>query len=503
MRRVVFILSLIFISVAVFGCMNNQPCDLNPTLPVQIDDGNEPAPFPYVADSAWPMSHRNPYCQASSPYAGPEEGPLCVNFLSGDPVLITMAISAPYSDGRRVVWGNSSNAVFKMDPEGSIISFIEELDKGNALEVDTAISGAYTLIDSEGIFYAPDLTGIIAYGDKIPGDPDSAIEIKRTYQIPGAQLHGADDVIVGLNMTYDGMLAIATSMGTVGVISRDFSSASYLYLGENEEISNSIACDENNKIYVVTSERMYAVKWTGSLLTTDESAGGWSAEYETGDGESGIRLGKGSGSTPTLMGTGSQDKFIVVTDGQDLMHLVLFWRDEIPADWTQISGTKDRRIAAQVPVTFGDPSATASLSEQSVCVRGYGALVVNNQMGKDFGGQAINVLMSGNADIAPYGAEKFEWNAATRQFPSAWVNKTISLPNGIPTMSSTTNLIYDIGQRNSQWTMEALDWNTGESVFYQLLGSNPQFNSAYAATEIGHSGGLYTGTAFGMLRLLP
>ena len=41
-------------------------------------------------------------------------------------------------------------------------------------------------------------------------------------------------------------------------------------------------------------------------------------DTETGEDVSGPRLGPGSGSTPTLMGTGGQDRFVVITDGQPL-----------------------------------------------------------------------------------------------------------------------------------------------------------------------------------------
>ncbi len=515
MRSNILIMLAIVMTTFFLGCPPaNKPCDIDPSIVDQIDDGNEPPVFPYLADSPWPMTHRNPYCQASSPFPGPEEGNLCVNYLDNAAAAITLAISGPYLDERRVVWGNSIGSVFKMEPEGDIISYIDKFQKPGAptsvfdpavlrLDVSEGISGAYTLVDVDGTFFVPHLNEIIAYGDSVPGDPDSQIEIKRTYVIPETQRQNSDDNIVGLIMTYDGMLAFATSFGTVGVVSRDFSTAYYLNLGEDEEVSNSIAADEDNRIYVVTSKKMYGVKWTGSALTIDETSGGWSAGYEAGDDQSGIRLGKGSGSTPSLMGTGSQDKFVVVTDAQDLMHLVLFWRGEIPSDWVQISGTKDRRIAAQVPVTFGDPFATESLSEQSVCVRGYGAVVVNNELCRDAGGQILNILMSGVSINAPYGAEKFEWDPVARLLESAWVNQTVSLPNGIPSMSSTSNLLYDIGQRDSKWTLEALDWDTGESVFHHVIGPLPQYNSAYAATEIGHFGGLYTGTVLGVLRMMP
>jgi len=500
---------LIIITLSISGCYEE------PAIPDPVDDGNEPPVNTFLADSPWPMTHRNPYCQASSTYPGPQRSGMNVygDFLSGSLGLITATISGEYPDGSHVIWGNNLSTVFKVDANGQILSYIDLLEKADLLELsdyganeatltEKGKSGAYTVVDKDGVFFVPYFTRIYGFRDAVPDDPGSAIVVAGEFEIPQAQLHSEDDYIVGMNLTFDGMIAFATSKGTVGVVSRSLDDAHYLYLGEEEEISNSIACCEQNGIYVVTSKYMYRVQWTGDELTIDEGSG-WRSEYEVGEDASGIRLGKGSGATPTLMGIDGQDKFVVITDGQTLMHLVLLWRNEIPEGWTQIPGVKDRRIAAQVPVTFGNPYATESLSEQSVCVRGYGALVVNNQMGKDFGKPALNILFSGLPHIAPYGAEKFEWNEGLRELSSAWVNTEVSLPNGIPSMSSTTNLIYDIGQRSGIWTIEAIDWGTGESAFYRILGPNLRYNSAYAGTEIGPRGRLYTGTLSGLLRTLP
>lgn len=496
------------------GC-DNEMTYTEPVIPEVTDDGNEPPQNSFLADSPWPMTHRNPYGQASSPYPGPErQGDISYkNFLPGGLGLITIAISGQYPDGSYVLWGNNMDTVFKIDNNGTDLSYISRLSKYKSLKLsrygryasllEKGKSGAYTLVDRDGLFFMPYFTRIYCIGDITPGDSTSAIEVKGEFEIPAENLHGEDDYLVGMNLTYDGMIAFATSRGTVGVVTRNFDQAYYLNLGDDEEVSNSIAVCEKNGIYVVTSNKMYRVQWTGSILTLDASMGGWVADYETGEDASGIRLGSGSGSTPSLMGIDYQDKFVVITDGQPLMHLLLMWRDEIPGDWEKIPGTKDRRIAAQVPVTFGDPAATQSLSEQSVCVRGYGALVVNNQMAMDSGNGAINIFFSGCPGIAPYGVEKFVWNETTRALKSVWVNDTISLPNGIPSMSSTTNLIYDMGQRSNGWTLEAIDWETGASVFHRKIGFDMKFNSTYAATEIGYNGRLISGTLFGTLLMLP
>ena len=51
------------------------------------------------------------------------------------------------------------------------------------------------------------------------------------------------------------------------------------------------------------------------------------------------------------MGFGDEDRFVVITDGDALMNMVLYWRDEIPRGWQQLDGTPSRRIAGQLPAT--------------------------------------------------------------------------------------------------------------------------------------------------------
>ncbi len=84
------------------------------------------------------------------------------------------------------------------------------------------------------------------------------------------------------------------------------------------------------------------------------------------------------------MGTSrSEDRFVVITDGQKQVHLDLMWRDKIPADWEPVRPGANRRIACEVPVDFGQPPGTPSLNEQSVLIRGTSAVLVNNLQGYD------------------------------------------------------------------------------------------------------------------------
>ncbi|MCX5867325.1 MAG: hypothetical protein NT009_07595 [Proteobacteria bacterium] len=480
--RTIFCLSIFLLAFGAVGC-GQKPGP---------DPKNFPPPNPYLADSPWPMAHANPYIQASSPFPGPtgrEE--IGVGFLAAEFPSVILVYSGPYPDGRRMLWGSNLLEVFKADPGGPEMRYVDRLPKAHVS--GDPIVGAYILIDLDGTLFVPTEAGLDAYGDLVPGDPESKIVPRGSFTLSPAEHRGP---VVGINLTYDGWVAFATAGGTVGVVARDFSAYRLLQLGPDDEVSNSIAVDEQGGIYVVTSRKMYRVQWTGTELSLDPATGAWTALYEAGGDPAAGRLGKGSGSTPTVMGTGEMDKIIVITDGQELMHLVLFWKDEIPPDWSPLAPGKDPRIAAEVPVTFGDPGATSSVSEQSVLVYGYGAVVVNNDYGTDEAG--MGAVLSG---AAAFGVEKFAWDPSTRKLESIWANPGIPCPNGIPTMSASTNLVYCIGKRGADWTLEGIDWDTGESVFSRVTGSTNAYNSVYAAAEIGPDGTVVSGTLQGLVKL--
>ena len=527
------------------------------TAPSFATDGHEPPVNPYLADSPWPMSHRTPYAQGSSPLPGPTNStPLTQrDYVTTGLTNITLAASPAYPRPRqgrlverlfgrmldqqwgkpRVHWGSTFGAVYKLRDN----RIVDRLEKPSGIGLGTlgnATSGAYTLVDRDNTFYTVDGVTVLAYRDKNPNDIESGIQLRSAFEIPASSLRGdaSSDPIVGMNLLWDGRLALATKRGTVVVVNRDFSQFWSIKLGNaqdpaGEEVSNSIAADEQGGIYVVTEKAMYRVQWTGYSLSVAEHEGGWRAEYEAGEGQAAGRLGKGSGSTPSLMGgPGDEDRFVVITDGQELANLVLFWRDDIPHDWEQIPGTKSRRIAAQVPITFGDPERRQTVSEQSVLVRGYGAVVVSNDYRNTLqvspestpliyefisGNPTITSLQNGLVvtlsqlpSVQPWGVHKFQWvpGAGVRgqgELQTAWVNRDVSCPNGIPTMSASSNMFYCIGALFGAWTLEGLDWTYGHRKFSKFIGFSPIYNSFYAGTQIDENGRIISGTTLGVMQL--
>ena len=494
-------------------------------------DGHEPPCNPYLASPEWAASHRASYAQASSPFAGPRPGEILarghLSGLFGIPVVVTF--SDRYPDGGRAAWLSTvsipdARTVYKVDVKTGLIidSYDDVRNEHTTPQGPGGISGAYSVLDRDNNLIVGRGRSLDVYGDARPGEHLSPIKVHRRFRIPDSVFCRSTDKMVGITLLFDGRVAFASEQGVVGVLPREpqlMSESTLETLSLNgsdcadpavpdadlEQVSNSIAADEDGGVYVVTDEAMH--KLTASPAGLQRT---WTGHYETGAG-SGVRLGDGSGSTPTLMGTApGDDRFVVITDGRDLMHLVLMWRDEIPADWQPIAPGKDRRIACEVPVTFGNPNATESLSEQSVMVRGNAAVVVNNKLGTEdivsqFGAARIIVAPLAGQDPlhAPYGLERIDWDPRTRTCRSVWANAKVSIPNGIPTMSAATNLIYGVGQRAGVWGLEGIDFSTGASRLFAPASPSPDDNSFYAATTIGPDRSIWTGTFTGLTVYRP
>jgi hypothetical protein len=522
----------------------------------------EPPCNPALAASPWSASHRAGYAQASSPYRGIESSDVRARHLDLPGIPISIQFSGRYDDGGRAAWGSlidgaDRQALFKVDVDTKkvIDTYVPaEREQDPPTSGVGGITGAYNMLDRSNHFIVPRQRWFDVYADAKRGKRGSPIALLKRYELPDRAFCGSGDKLVGAAMTYDGYIAFATENGVVGTVPRRparMRNANLRTVSLNgdtacehadepdadlETVSNNIAADENGGIYVVTSKHMVRVNHdarTGGLALR------WSTPYDAGSEVSEIRLGEGSGSTPTLMGSGrGQDKFVVITDGQDLMHLDLFWRNGVPGKWNGLGGGRPRRMACEYPVTFGDPAAEVSLSEQSVAVRGYGTLNVNNLLDYEFPDglpavliNALAALRGGDPAAAPHGAERIDWDPVRQRCRSVWSNSRASIPNGIPSISSGSKLAYGISQRGGEWGVRGMRWRNGRSSFFAPAPSGPCSdteigyledsgtlpvlgpvidelpnsceNSFYSATEIGPQRSIWTGTFLGLTVYSP
>jgi hypothetical protein len=170
----------------------------------------------------------------------------------------------------------------------------------------------------------------------------------------------------------------------------------------------------------VTDKFMRKLVWTGSKLSVNEADGAWKSPYDIADIQIPGIVSRGSGTTPTLIGTGlGEDKLVAIADFGDPVKVVVFWADTIPADFKQKPGTKSRRIADQVSVRIGSRGTI----ESSFVGFGNGFVAYNqtplHPVVEDGPAAAFTLMLTlGVTRPAPTGVEKFVWNKAERKLAS-------------------------------------------------------------------------------------
>lgn len=136
----------------------------------------------------------------------------------------------------------------------------------------------------------------------------------------------------------------------LAVLDRDLNVRDFVTFPD-EAVDNSIAIDEHNGIYVVTSRRMLKVIWNGESLSTDEADGAWESGYEWIPDDEALAAGsisRGSGTTPSLMGFGDDsDKLVVIADAPEGAPI-----------WWGSGATTSRQTSSSAPERSPDKSPT-------------------------------------------------------------------------------------------------------------------------------------------------
>lgn len=507
---------------------------------------SHPPHHPFLSADKYGTTHFDPAQTDSFPYPAPR-GVFHVDLrkmprIPGGPVgYQQMATTSP-----QYMWGTSTGAVSYVDvangnfspvaqiavPGAKVIppdvlekaldqkyTSVEQVEKivRDDLGIDWSrlTTNVYMFVDSDNVFYGGAGTKIIAYGLVDPNDPAKGVKVLRTLDLTetfqeiaakssndSIKKYGAQ--MVGANLLYDGKLVVLTT-GSVHVTDRNFKAPlQTLMFGSDEYVSNSMSIDDRGGIYVASDKQMHRAAWTGSKLSLDEADGAWSSPYDFGREPPSVKFGIGTGSTPTLMGFGDHpDKLVVITDGQDRMHVVAFWREQIPDDFTQQPGTKSRRIAGQIQITCGlDPQPEFIQSEQSVVVNGYGAFVVNNIRSQGQKDKMVDVLAGGPVFDPPIGCERVEWDPKTRQWRSAWTRNNVVGTSMVPGMSSVSSIVFVNGYtKKDGWEVTGMDWNTGETVHRTIFGQDNLGNGAYALIQFLANGDMIFNSVGGAARV--
>jgi hypothetical protein len=521
-------------------------CAALPTLAQTSATPAGPARNPYLSAEKYATTHFDSAQTDTMPYPAPR-GVFRVDLrrvprAAGGPVsYMQLASTSP-----RYMWGTSTGGVSYIDVSNGGFRVLarhatpdakwvppQKLDKvlaqrfTDAAQAETAVTqelgldlsrlatNVYMFVDKDNVLYAAASGGKIhAYGLIDPSNPSAGITVLRSLDFraelrrvaaggsEAMQQYGA--FIVGVNLTYDGKLVVLTNR-SVTVMDRSFQGDRHtVELGTDEYVSNSMSIDEKGGIYVASDTTMRKIVWNGSRLSADEEDGAWASLYDFGREPPSVKFGRGTGSTPTLMGFGSfPDKLVVITDGADRMKVVAFWRNEIPTDFKQKPGTQSRRIAGQIEITCGlSPLPEFIQSEQSVVVNGYGGFVVNNIRAQGAKDKLVDVLAGGPVFHPPAGVERVEWDPSTREWSSVWTRSDVVATSMVPGMSSASNMAFVNGYtRKDGWEVTGLDWNTGETVHRTIFGQDNLGNGAYALIQFLPNGDLLFNSIGGPARV--
>ena len=473
-----------------------------PLAQAQSSPGPIP-PNPALADSPWPIFHRTPYAQASTPLRGPEPGdPVAVQYLRTPNARVSpwSLLSEAYPDGSRAVWGATSTHVFKALLDGPAFEMVDDvrIDR-TPLEVHW---NAILLRGNRMLVPDRDQRRLLLYQDERPGDPRSPIRLVREIPVPES-VPGKPS---GLTVAFDGHVVFQTDAGHIVALSPDFerfAAADLRDFGFSEDdfsVHNAYSQDGLGGFCIVSAQAMTKLVWDGSRFSL-----GWRAPYDfrgpgcEGGSPGGVRevlrtfRGQpctGSGTTPTLLGTDG-DRLVVVVDGhQPQNHLVAFWRDGVPSDWAGLPG-QDRRVAAVTALPFATPDGEGFTTENSPTAWGYDVAVAQ------WGGLTPDCS-------PPSGVQKLRWNPAARTLDVVWANGGLHI-NSVMTYSEGSGLVYGSGRDPATcgYTFYGVDWQTGEVRLRVPMGEGGRFLDQGNQNTLSDDRSIVVGTEDGIVRLYP
>lgn len=519
---------------------------------------------PHWAKSVYPIAHATADTAVVAGPTAPSHRirPSEMKFIGAGPVGSWIAMySSPYPNGKRVAWIGGYDRVAKVDAdtlevltthslggktyfgESEIEQHLRNMDaldaQGGTASVDYGMKvwkepwgdlfSAYRMVTEKNEFYFPQrskvdgITSMQAYGEEDPNDPYSRIVLRREWKMPESITRAA---LCGINVAPDGTIVLATVDGYVVALSEDFKTSTVLKLPQREEgsrvkaakvgaedgfntfVRNGITIDDKGGVYLVSRDYVYRVQWTGSALSLDEKDGGWMVPYPNSSG-------RGSGTTPTMMGWGpNEDHLVVLTDGDKKNNAMVIWRDKIPDAWEGLPGY-DRRVAGVTPIQFGVSKNEPLQLELAPTVWGYGAVFLQAYL-SDFNNNEPRLKKDSAAEtwMASFfsynkpgygarGAVKVEWDAKTRKLNTAWRN-TENYAATLPTLATKNATLYTMGARKGEWTLEGTDWGTGKVKVVYTLGKSQRFNPMFGIVQVADDGALVcAGCGFGLLRVQP
>ncbi len=441
----------------------------------------QPPPNSNLADSPFPAVHNGSYRQGNTDLPGlKKEDRLEISFARTpkDRVSPWVLYSEQYPDGVYTVWGSTSTHIFKAITTKNEFKVVSDfrIDKNPMIN---DLSWSLLLLPGHKVLTYDD-NHLFLFGEEDPNDAYSKIILLKK-----VTMSKKIKTLSKLCQLYDGTIAFASNDGLIGILDgEDFSlKATYQIPLKRREKAyhNDYAADEEGNIFISTTKKMLGLQWNGKNIVSK-----WEVYMDFG----GNRF-QGIGTTPTLLGTGDDDKLVCVVDSQKPARMLAFWRDDIPSDWKGITG-QDKRVAGIVALPGSRPAGKLMAAvENSPTAFGYEIACAQYN---GFIGQSCNTKK---------GVYKLEWKTKINALELIWHRNDINL-NNVLIYSSATGAIYGSGrEEDCKYYYYALDWKTGKTVSKFLLGADKRFDDPGDANVIGPDRSIIYNSKKCMVRLMP
>ncbi|MEN6601567.1 MAG: hypothetical protein ABFD86_04065 [Bryobacteraceae bacterium] len=344
----------------------------------------------------------------------------------------------------------------------------------------TAEGGGYFYLDSNDhlVIGGPGGFSVLKVTDNPPAPP--VFTLLKEYDLSTAIAAG--DAVEALLPDFSGRIWFTTVGGTVGTVDPTARTIATLSL-TGEQIRNSTATDETGGVFVASDHALYRFDADAQGKPTIT----WREVYDRGYRVKAGQYSRGSGTTPTLMGT----QYVTITDNADpQMHVNVYRR---------AATVEGNRLLCSVPVFQPGQSAT----ENSLIATEHSIIVENNA---GWRADAVHGKILGT----PFpGITRIDVDDSGCR--TVWTNDSVRIPSAVSKLSVQNGLIYTYiyekgpnGGANGtdDYYFTAIDFHTGQTVFQRLIGQGTYFDNYYSAIHLGPDGRTaYVGVLAGLVAI--
>ena len=332
---------------------------------------------PFLAQSSYPIGHADSAQSDLTADKGPvgptrQLNPDEIRYHDLGMFNLGNLITGPYKDGKRAIWTNGSQYITKFDYD--TFAIIASIRTPGSVETDTLthenfikffdldasfqekfqaakrsgfppLGGIYILVDSDNQLVVCGKGWIKVYGDQVPGNRLSGIAERQHWDQPkqhSRQLHGNEhDLRRPDCRCHVGGLRPRDIPGFQG---REVRAAAFRRGGDFP--SSQRGSTSSATALQLTRREASTFHPTATFTRLSGRAPDFRSTRAMARGMSLTGTHWATAPAPprrSLVSATDPDKLVVITDGDALMNMTVFWRDDVPKDWNSACG---RAVAA-------------------------------------------------------------------------------------------------------------------------------------------------------------